>query len=83
MRIVRHITWRNFAYSSFALSCLRILVSLWSDVVKVDGSIPGNSFKATGRRNSMKGTRMNTENGTRRNRSDTVRTSCLRKRGKC
>lgn len=46
-------------------------------VVKVDGNIPGNSFKATGSNNSMNGTMMKTENGTRRNKSDVVLTNCL------
>jgi hypothetical protein len=45
--------------------------------VKVEGSMPGKSLRARGRSSSMKGTMMKTEKGTRRNRSDTVRTSCL------
>jgi hypothetical protein len=39
--------------------------------------MPGKSLRARGRSSSMKGTMMKTEKGTRRNRSDTVRTSCL------
>jgi hypothetical protein len=39
--------------------------------------MPGKSLSARGRSSSMKGTMMKTEKGTRRNRSDTVRTSCL------
>jgi len=36
---------------------------------KVDGSILGKSFNATGRRNSMNGTMMKTENGIRQSKS--------------
>jgi len=43
---------------------------------KVDGRRFGKSFRATGRRNSAKGTMMKTENGTSRPRSWTVRCSC-------
>ena len=45
--------------------------------VKVDGSMPGKSLRARGKSSSMKGTTMKTEKGTRRNKSDTVRTNCL------
>ena len=45
-------------------------------VSKVEGSIPGKSLRATGSRNSMKGTIMNTENGNRRKRSLVVLTNC-------
>lgn len=44
-------------------------------VSKVEGSISGKSFRKTGRRNSMKGTMMNTVKGTRRKRSAQVRNS--------
>jgi hypothetical protein len=40
------------------------LSSLSVVVVKVEGNIPGNNFKATGSNNSIKGTITNTENGT-------------------
>ena len=46
--------------------------------MNVDGSMPGNSLSATGSNSSMKGTMMKTENGTSRNKSDVVRTSCRR-----
>jgi hypothetical protein len=47
--------------------------------------MPGKSLRARGRSSSMKGTMMKTEKGTRRNRSDTVRTSCLQpiREGSC
>jgi hypothetical protein len=45
----------------------------------VDGSMLGNSFSATGRSSSMKGTTMNTANGTSRRRSCVVRFNCSAK----
>lgn len=42
----------------------------------VEGSIVGNNFKATGRRNSMKGTIINTEKGMSRSKSCVVRFNC-------
>mmetsp|Transcript_25517 Transcript_25517/g.101696 ORF Transcript_25517/g.101696 Transcript_25517/m.101696 type:complete len:229 (+) Transcript_25517:523-1209(+) len=58
-----------FCFSSF-------FVESW----KVDGSMLGNRYSATGSRNSRKGTMMKTAKGTTRNRSAVVRVSCLRSR---
>ena len=44
----------------------------------VVGSIDGNSFSATGSKNSMNGINTNAANGTRRNTSAVVRVICLR-----
>lgn len=44
------------------------------------GSMPGKSFRATGRRNSMNGTMMKTEKGTSLNRSEAVRVNCIKER---
>jgi len=43
---------------------------------KVDGNILGKSFKKTGSKNSINGTRMNTANGTNLKISAVVRVSC-------
>lgn len=39
------------------------MITFFDCVSKVDGSMLGKSFKATGSRNSMKGTMMNTRKG--------------------
>jgi len=38
--------------------------------------MPGKNLRTKGSKNSAKGTMTNTRNGTSRNRSDVVRTSC-------
>jgi hypothetical protein len=53
------------------LTELTFSVAVW----KVEGSMPGNNLIATGRSNSINGTMMNTEKGSNRNKSDTVRTN--------
>ncbi len=58
------------------LLCLRTLSLSW----KVEGSMLGKSFRATGSRNSMKGTTTKMMKGTRRNTSAVVRVSCRRSR---
>ncbi len=45
----------------------------WSICLNVLGNIFGKSFKKIGKVNSINGTMINTENGTSRNRSTTVR----------
>lgn len=53
-----------------------LLLHTFSEAVSnVVGNIPGNNLMKTGNSNSMKGTIMNTENGTNLNKSDVVRTS--------
>ena len=74
--ISSRVFWRNFAYSILATSFCLYLFSLSLVVVKVEGNMPGNNFKATGSKNSMNGTITKTEKGTSLKRSPTVRTSC-------
>lgn len=68
--------------------CLSASVCTWThafldSVSKVEGNISGKSLRKTGRRNSMKGTMINTMKGTRRNRSAQVLISCKHGEDKC
>lgn len=68
--------------------CLSASVRTWThafldSVSKVEGNISGKSLRKTGRRNSMKGTMINTMKGTRRNRSAQVLISCKHGGDKC
>ena len=62
--------WSDFYARSVVLGKPRTAANLSSNV---EGSMFGKSLSATGRRNSMKGTMMNTEKGTRRRISCVVR----------
>jgi len=68
--IMENVTQGNKAYTRWRHTSSFILS--W----KVDGNILGKSFKKTGRRNSIKGTRMNTANGTNLKISAVVLVSC-------
>lgn len=68
--------------------CLSVSVCTWThafldSVSKVEGNISGKSLRKTGRRNSIKGTMINTMKGTRRNRSAQVLNSCKHRGDKC
>lgn len=62
-------------WMSFFPVC-KLVHAFLDSVSKVEGSISGKSFRKTGRRNSMKGTMINTVKGTSRKRSAQVLISC-------
>lgn len=71
-----------------AAGCVSVSVYTWphaflDSVSKVEGNISGKSLRKTGRRNSIKGTMINTMKGTRRNRSAQVLISCKHRGDKC
>ena len=78
--ITRTVSCRNRATSSLALSFFFSCSSCFKSFRNVDGSIPGKTFSATGRRSSMNGMSRNAANGTRRKTSAVVRVICLRSR---
>jgi hypothetical protein len=65
-------------YSNLAWRAFFSFSSLCELVVKVDGSIPGNNFKATGNNISINGTMTKTEKGTNRNKSCVKRDKSVR-----
>lgn len=71
----RTVSCKNLAISIRTRSSLRCFSAAARSPSKVLGSMFGKSRRATGRRNSMKGTMTKTENGSRRRRSVVVRLS--------
>jgi hypothetical protein len=55
-----------------------IVSSAFNESWKVLGSMFGKRRRAKGKTNSINGMRMNIEKGTRRNKSETVRSNCFR-----
>lgn len=67
-------------YSFFLKNGFKILYTFLDSLSKVDGNMSGKSFRNTGIRNSIKGTIMNTINGTKRKTSAHVLKSWRDKR---
>mmetsp|Transcript_7628 Transcript_7628/g.19549 ORF Transcript_7628/g.19549 Transcript_7628/m.19549 type:complete len:327 (-) Transcript_7628:175-1155(-) len=63
---------RNFATSILALSCFFMSSSTFHSCLKVEGSIPGKSQRATGSMNSMNGMMTNIRKGTALSTSEAV-----------
>mmetsp|Transcript_10664 Transcript_10664/g.30455 ORF Transcript_10664/g.30455 Transcript_10664/m.30455 type:complete len:232 (-) Transcript_10664:974-1669(-) len=74
------VSWKNWVIAMRDWSSRFMVSSAFNESWNVLGSMLGNRRKAKGSANSMNGIKMNMENGTMRNRSDTVRSSCLRSR---
>ena len=80
LAIIRTVSCKNLATSSFALSFFFNSSSCFRSFLNVVGSMFGNSFRATGKKTSMNGINTNAAKGTKRKTSAVVRVSCFRSR---
>ena len=73
-------SWKNSAMASLDFNSRFIFSSAFKESWKVLGNIFGKILSANGKANSMNGMIRNIDIGTNRNKSETVRRSCLRSR---
>ena len=76
-RSIKTYSWKKCAMAIRDCNSRFMFSSALRESWKVLGSILGNRRNANGRANSARGMIKNMENGTRRNKSETVRSNCF------